>query len=178
MYEERKKVGTHVIKCDSVECHMDVLAESAEVAKEDAAALGWKFIERNGEELHQCPSCAKGVHPGEAVMRHKLGGKDYFETDAPVAVKAGEECRDYDGSLVGVAMNDAEVGQRVQIRVPMPTPVLRGETKPDERQESAPGEESVESAIERIAASNPQLANALKDADDLFGAGMGNWDDE
>lgn len=121
MYEERSN-GTHAVKCDSPQCHIEIIAPSRAEAFEDVNLSGWKLVgqDRAGENMYACSHCAAGQHPGAAVARAMLGG-DEVVTEAPSTVRKGDAIHTVDGTLVGHYAEDGEQGEPVKVKVVLPS---------------------------------------------------------
>ena len=121
-YEERDN-GTHAIVCDTDGCHIELLAPTKDDVFGDANLAGWisPGKDDNDTEMHICGHCARGTHPGSAILKRMMGG-DTLEVEAPCGVSKGDEVRDDDGNLIGHYQADAQQGEQVDVKVQFPEP--------------------------------------------------------
>lgn len=124
-YEDRSATtGSHVMTCDTPQCHHEMLSPGRDELIEDLSLAGWAAVGKNkaGDELFVCPHCSRGQHPGAAVMKSMFGGTDEIQVEAPCPVHKGEPFHDSEGNLVGHYMSDAQQGDPVMVKLQFPEP--------------------------------------------------------
>jgi len=118
MTHEARYNGTHALKCDTPNCHMELLAPDEDALREDANLAGWVRAGEKGE-YNVCPDCTRGQHPGAAILRRMLGG-DEIDLQAPAPVRKDDAVLNENGDVVGHYMHDANQGDKVRVKVKMP----------------------------------------------------------